>query len=101
VAASSIIASLGSDGLDIAVVLAMLAGGVIAAPLAAYVIRFLPPRALGLAVAALLLITNIRDLSSEVDAGWVQWVAYAVAISLVVLAAYRPRLTRRGGPVGA
>jgi uncharacterized membrane protein YfcA len=97
VAAGSIIASFGSDGLDVAVVLAMLAGGVIAAPLAAYVIRFLPARALGLAVAALLLITNIRDLCGVVDDGWVVWVGYAVALALVALAAYRPRLTRRSG----
>jgi uncharacterized protein len=95
VAAGSIIASFGSDGLDVGVVLAMLAGGVIAAPLAAYVIRFLPPRALGLAVAALLLVTNIRDLSGEVDEGWVEWVGYVVALALVAFAAYRPRLTRR------
>src|SRR5262245_14833835 len=97
VAAGSIIASFGSDGLDVAVVLAMLAGGVLAAPLAAYVIRFLPPRALGLAVAALLLITNIRDLSGEVDEGWVEWAGYAVTVALVALAAARPRLTRRTG----
>lgn len=95
VAAGSIIASFGSGGLDIAVVLAMLAGGVIAAPLAAYVIRFLAPRALGLAVAGLLLITNIRDLSGEVDEGWVEWIGYAVALALVALAAARPRMTRR------
>jgi uncharacterized protein len=98
VAAGSIIASFGSDGLDVGVVLAMLAGGVIAAPLAAYVIRFLPPRALGLAVAALLLITNIRDLSGEVDEAWVEWVGYAVAVALVALAAHRPRMTRHRAP---
>lgn len=94
VAAGSIIASLGSEGLDVAVVIAMLLGGVLAAPLAAYAIRFLPARGLGLAVAALLLLTNIRDLSSELEIGAYQWIAYAVAVLLVALAAYRPRLSR-------
>lgn len=94
VAAGSIIASLGSEGLDVAVVLAMLVGGVIAAPLAAYVIRFMPARALGLAVATLLLITNLRDLAGQVDAGIYEWLAYGVALGLVAIAALRPRFTQ-------
>ena len=77
-----------------AVVIAMLVGGVIAAPLAAYVIRFLPARALGLAVAGLLLVTNVRDLADQVDAGWYEWLAYGVALALVAVAALRPRLAR-------
>ncbi len=92
IAAGSIIASFGSGGLDVAVVLAMLAGGVLAAPLAAYAIRFLPARALGLAVAALLLLTNVRDLADQLDLGAYQWLAYAVVVVLVTIAALRPRL---------
>ena len=59
-AAVQLLASLGSSDLDIGIILAMLIGGVLAAPLAAYVIRFLPPRGLGVAVAGLLMITNLH-----------------------------------------
>ncbi len=95
VAAGSLVASLGSDGLDGAVILAMLVGGVIAAPLAAWVIRFLHPRALGLGVAALLLLTNSRELASELQLGALEWVVYGVALALVAIAALRPRVVAR------
>jgi uncharacterized protein len=42
------------------VVTALLAGGVIAAPIAAYVVRILPTRILGTAVGGLILVTNMR-----------------------------------------
>lgn len=95
VAAGSLIASLGSKGIDIAIVGAMLIGGVIAAPLAAWVIRFLHPRALGLAVAALLLLTNSRELADELQLGALEWVVYAVVLGLVAVAALRPRFDAR------
>jgi uncharacterized membrane protein YfcA len=95
VAAGSLIASFGSDGLDVAIVVAMLIGGVAAAPLAAWVIRFLHPRALGLAVAALLLLTNSRELADELHIGALEWVVYGVALGLVALAALRPRIEAR------
>jgi hypothetical protein len=70
------------------VLLAMLAGGVVAAPLAAWVIRYVPARPMGVAVAVLLLMTNARQL-----VGWtgfafspVSGAVYAAAIALVVLA---------------
>ena len=49
VASGSLLASLGGSDLDVGIVAAMLVGGVLAAPLAAYVIRFLPPRGMGVA----------------------------------------------------
>ena len=94
VSASSLVASLGGDGLDAEVVLAMLGGGVLAAPLAAYVVRFLPARILGLAVATLLLLTNIRELVGSWDMRDFHWVYYLVAVVLVALAGLRPRLSR-------
>ena len=63
VSAVSLIASIGSDGMDFGIALAMLGGGVLAAPLAAMVVRHIPARALGVAVAGLLLATNVRELS--------------------------------------
>src|SRR5215204_2006411 len=58
VASGSILASLGGAGLDFGIVAAMLIGGVLAAPVAAYMIRYLPARGMGIAVAALLMVTN-------------------------------------------
>ena len=95
VAAGALVASLGSGGLDITIILAMLTGGVVAAPLAAWVIRFLHPRALGLAVAALLLLTNSRELAHELQLGAFEWLVYGVALALVAVAALRPRLDAR------
>jgi uncharacterized membrane protein YfcA len=95
VAAGSLVASLGSGGLDFAVVAAMLIGGVIAAPLAAWVLRFLHPRALGIAVAALLLLTNSRELAGELDLGALVWTVYAVELGFVAIAALRPRFDPR------
>ncbi|KRE41915.1 sulfite exporter TauE/SafE family protein [Knoellia sp. Soil729] len=63
--------SLGSQGIDLGWVLALLGGGLIAAPIAAWLVRHLPPRVLGSAVGGLIVLTNIRTLlgSSWVDAG--------------------------------
>ncbi|MEX2269433.1 MAG: sulfite exporter TauE/SafE family protein [Acidimicrobiia bacterium] len=94
VSAGSLVASLGGGGLDAEVVLAMLGGGVAAAPLAAYVVRFLPARLLGLTVAALLLLTNIRELAGSWELHDWRWSYYVTAIALVALAMARPRLTR-------
>lgn len=95
VAAGSLVTSLGGRGLELGVVLAMLAGGVIAAPLAAYVVRFMSPRALGLAVAGLLLTTQARELAGALDAGSSRWVAYAIVPVVLALAALRPRFDGR------
>jgi uncharacterized membrane protein YfcA len=99
VSAGSLMTSLGGQGLEAGVVLAMLGGGMIAAPLAAYVVRYLPPRALGLAVAGLLLATQVRELAGAVDAGAGRWVAYAAIPVVLALAGLRPRLlTARAAP---
>jgi uncharacterized membrane protein YfcA len=92
VASGSLLASVGGGGVDLGIVLAMLTGGVLAAPLAAWVIRFLPARALGVAVAGLLFVTNIRELTSSPGLGAVRWVAYALVALACGYAAARPRL---------
>jgi uncharacterized membrane protein YfcA len=97
VAAGSLLASLGGDGVELATLLAMLIGGVLGSPLAAWVVRHLSPRRLGLAVAALLLITNVRELAGLVGMGWTRWLLYAAVGVAVVLAALRPRLEARWG----
>jgi uncharacterized membrane protein YfcA len=95
VASVSLITSLGSEGLEVGVVVAMLLGGMAAAPIAAYVVRFVPARALGLSVAGLLLLTQARELANVWDLGAVRWIAYAAIAVGLVAAALRPRLTRR------
>jgi uncharacterized protein len=95
VAAGSLVASLGRESIDGWIVLAMLLGGVVGSPLAAWLIRYLPARLLGLAVAALLIVTNIRELAAEVDIGPTRWIGYGLVAVAVAFAALRPRLKQR------
>lgn len=92
--AASLIAALGRGGLNIAVVIAMLVGGVIAAPVAAWLIRFVPTRPMGIAVAGLLLITNARELAawSGISSGPWLWGVYFAIVMLVGVAFLSPRL---------
>lgn len=91
VAAGSLLTSMGGEGLEVGVVLAMLGGGMVAAPLAAYVVRYVPPRLLGLAVAALLLVTQARELVGAFDIAGARWLAYGVIPVLLAAAGLRPR----------
>ena len=68
---------IGTEGVERGVVLAMLVGGVVASPLAAYVVRFIPPRLLGLAVSGLLLLTQSRELANTDKLPFDRWFAYA------------------------
>lgn len=95
VAAGSLIASLGSDGVDVAIVLAMLVGGIAAAPIAAWCTRHVPARGMGVAVAALLLLTNTRELATWTDLGVARWALYTLVLGLVTLAALAPRIRDR------
>ena len=76
---------LGTQGIEVGVVLAMLIGGVVASPLAAFVVRYIPPRLLGLAVAGLLLITQSRELANTDHLPFDRWFAY-VGVTLAVCA---------------
>jgi uncharacterized membrane protein YfcA len=97
VASGSLLASIGGDGVDVATVVAMLSGGVVASPIAAWCIKHIPARGLGLAVAGLLLLTNLRELAGWADVGLARWAAYALVGVALLLAALRPR----GSPTGA
>lgn len=99
VASGSLLVSVGGGGIDVGVVAAMLAGGVLAAPLAAWSIRLLPARAMGVAVGGLLFVTNVRELLSTADVGPVRWLAYGLVATACGLAAARPHLARLQ-PVG-
>jgi uncharacterized membrane protein YfcA len=88
--AFTLIGSLGVAGVDAAVLVSMLAGGVVAAPLAAWVIRFVPARPMGVAVAILLLMTNARPVVGWAGYGFgpTSGAVYAVALALLVLAVH-------------
>lgn len=81
--------ALGSEGINFTWVLALLAGGVIAAPIAAYLVRHVPPRILGAAVGGLIIVTNLRTL---LHADWFEvgsatmWTVYGLAYAVWALA---------------
>ena len=79
------IVGIGSEQIDFAWVGALLAGGVIAAPIAAWLVRHVPPRVLGAAVGGVIILTNVRTLlrSDWIDAGdGLRYAAYAVIFAV-------------------
>ncbi|MGL5818359.1 MAG: sulfite exporter TauE/SafE family protein [Phycicoccus sp.] len=81
--------ALGSQGIDAAWVAALLIGGLIAAPIAAWLVRHIPPRVLGSAVGGVIVLTNLRTIlrSDGVTApDATRYAAYA-AVALVWAAA--------------
>ena len=59
---------LGAAGINWGFALALLIGGLVAAPLAAYLVRVAPTHLLGVAVGGVILLTNSRTLLKSVDA---------------------------------
>lgn len=96
VAAGSLI-STAQSGVAPGTVAAMLIGGVLAAPVAAWTVRFVPARVLGVLVAGLLLFTNARELAGWGELGLSRWLAYAAVVLLVAWAALNPRIARWAG----
>lgn len=88
VASSSLLASLGGAGVKAGTLIAMLVGGVTAAPVAAWVVRHIEPRLLGVGAGGLLLFTSTRDLAAAFDIAEARWLAYA-AIAAACLAGTR------------
>lgn len=94
---------LGSEVLDMQVVTALLAGGVIAAPIAAALVRVLPPRVLGAAVGGIIVLTNtrtiLRSTGLEADLGWAVYALVATLwVSAVAFAVTRYRRERSQEP---
>lgn len=75
--------ALAGQGMNYSVVLGLLVGGVVAAPVAASIVRFMPPRVLGAAAGGLIVLTNARVVlkSAEVS-GMVTTAAYVALLSL-------------------
>jgi uncharacterized protein len=77
--------ALGSQGIDFAWVGALLVGGLIAAPIAAWLVRHVPPRLLGSLVGGIIVLTNTRTLlrSDWIDAADpVRYAVYAVVYAV-------------------
>ena len=77
--------ALGSQGIDFAWVAALLVGGLIAAPIAAWLVRHVPPRLLGSLVGGIIVLTNSRTLlrSDWIDAADpVRYAVYAVIYAI-------------------
>ena len=96
--------SLGSQGLDWQWVAAFLLGGLVAAPIAAWLVRLVPPRVLGSAVGGVIVVTNVRTLlrSDWVEvSGLVSTLVYVLLYGLWAAAlAYSIRAHRRDGNAG-
>ncbi len=81
--------ALGSQGIDFTWVAALLIGGSIAAPLAAWLVRHIPPRMLGSLVGGLIVLTNSRSLMTGtwIDAsGPVRAAVYLALVAIWVVA---------------
>lgn len=61
-ASAAFIIGLGSAGIDPWIVVALLGGGVLAAPIAAWLVSRLPAQVLGVAVGGFIVLTNMRTL---------------------------------------
>lgn len=84
---------IGNEGVRAGYVLALLAGGLVAAPVAAYLVRRIAPKMLGSLVGGIIVLTNSRTLVRELGVtgagaaaiyvtivvGWVAAVAYSAA----------------------
>lgn len=68
-------------GVPMSVVGALLAGGLVAAPLAAWLVRHMPARILGAAAGGLIVLTNLRTLLGYLEVANRTWI-YASAVLL-------------------
>jgi uncharacterized protein len=90
-AAASIgfIVGLGTAGIHWGIAIALLAGGLIAAPFAAYLVKIAPAHLLGVAVGGVILLTNARTLLVSFDVtDSIRWVVYAAILLLTIGALY-------------
>ncbi|MFI6904473.1 sulfite exporter TauE/SafE family protein [Nonomuraea sp. NPDC050394] len=98
-ASAGFLVGIGSENINFAWVGVLLLGGVIAAPIAAWLVRHIPPRILGSAVGGVIILTNVRTLlrSDWIDApGNVQAIAYVlIALLWVGAIVYSVREYRR------
>lgn len=82
-ASAGFFTSLGGEGVKIEFVLALLAGGLVAAPIAAYLVRHMDPRLLGVVVGGFICFTNARVVMLAAGvAGETFIAAYAIIVAV-------------------
>lgn len=100
----------GITGISFETVAGLLVGGAVAAPLAAWVVRWVVPSILGVAVGGLIVLTNARTLLAHWEvagSGWIQLILLALWVGLVARASVRWKAAKRsleespGAPVGS
>src|SRR5918992_172737 len=85
--------------LDFAIVGALLAGGLVAAPIAAWLVRNLPARVLGTAVGGVIVLTNARSFATAVDVPVDGRAAMYVSIAALAVAALWAAVVSHRRPV--
>lgn len=75
--------ALGSQGINFGWVAALLVGGVIAAPIAAWLVRILPARILGVAAGGIIVLTNLKTVLESVGVEGAYVASGAVVWTLV------------------
>lgn len=88
-ATAGFLLALGWETVNITWIAALVIGGIIAAPIAAWLVRRIPSRLLGGLVGAMILLTNARTLLGALGVSWIVWVLVylaIVALCLLVLA---------------
>lgn len=92
--------ALGSQGINFGYAVALFVGGAIAAPFAAWLVRHLPARVLGVAAGGLIVLTNSKTILEALGAtgstvGAAAAGLAAVWIAMIVWAVKQERLSRR------
>ncbi len=92
--------ALGTQGINFGYAGALLVGGVIAAPIAAWLVKTIPGRVLGVAAGGLIILTNSRTILDSLGASGSTVAMAALAIfvawiSLIVWAVKQERASRR------
>ena len=94
--------ALGREGINFAWVLALLAGGVIAAPVSAWLVRHLAAAVLGVAAGSLIILTNAKTMmetwgGAEKNSApvWLTLAVLAAAAGQMITQAVRKELRRR------
>jgi uncharacterized membrane protein YfcA len=96
--------ALGSQGINFAFAAALFAGGAVAAPFAAWLVRHLPARVLGVGAGGLIVLTNTKTIAEALGASSQEVLGLAAVIavawiSLIVWAVSQERQSRAAVPV--
>ena len=80
---------IGASGIHWAFALALLAGGLVAAPLAAYLVKIAPAHLLGVAVGGLIVLTNLRTVFGSLEvSGPARIPAYSAVLLITAVGRY-------------